>query len=254
MKDAVSACAAMGMRIAEPKTKRQSDLMAQTSIHDKWVPATDEDSEGTFKWLDGSLLEWSYWSGDEPNNWGNQEDCVVSGNNGKWNDISCSSNYGYVCITDQLVPPICADFTDTCRKLFIADPSVCRTHTQWAKRICPLTCGHCDSDKATCVPPPSPANSMLLTNQSSLMNIGDYVQHRCNPGYMTKSGDELGRGCLPDGTLSGQALECMESCPQRRRDGWYWDQTSQKCYGYFDTPSNFLDATSACTKIGMSVT
>ena len=255
------------MSMAEPKTQQENEMFTLAAhLHDAWVPATDEETEGSFKWPDGTTLATAGqqqnngtwlppWGDGEPNNWNNEEDCVVK-SGGKWNDIACSYNYGYVCVTAELTPPVCADFSDTCTQLFLDDPAVCRTHSPFATRICPLTCGKCHSDtkvKVTCDTPAIPANAFSVTSQSSgKMAVGDYVQHRCDAGYLLKRGDTV-RGCLVDGTVSGEAMECEESCPKRRQDGWHFDLTAQKCYGYFNSPVNLDQATTACTEIGMSI-
>ncbi|XP_039665095.1 CD209 antigen-like protein C [Perca fluviatilis] len=64
-----------------------------------WIGLTDSETEGTWKWVDGTPLTKSYWVSGEPNDeYG--EDCVEiryfdSENN--WNDVSCSIPLNWIC-------------------------------------------------------------------------------------------------------------------------------------------------------------
>ncbi|KAK3543812.1 hypothetical protein QTP70_028103, partial [Hemibagrus guttatus] len=65
-----------------------------------WIGANDRDSEGVWKWVDGTTLTSGFWSSGEPNNKGD-EDCVVSGYRSEpvpnWVDVSCSYEYIWIC-------------------------------------------------------------------------------------------------------------------------------------------------------------
>ncbi|XP_039667434.1 macrophage mannose receptor 1-like [Perca fluviatilis] len=43
----------------------------------------------------------SKWSQGEPNNLGKQENCVMKMKNDKWNDISCSNSYNFICYDED---------------------------------------------------------------------------------------------------------------------------------------------------------
>ncbi|XP_034044864.1 CD209 antigen-like protein E [Thalassophryne amazonica] len=61
-----------------------------SEIH--WIGLTDEEEEGTWKWVNGAPLNTTYWRSGEPNNGGNNEDCVVvvpSNSLHNWNDLNC---------------------------------------------------------------------------------------------------------------------------------------------------------------------
>ena len=54
---------------------------------------------------------WTNWAPQEPNDWGNGEDCVVMGTHERWNDIVCHSSRTVVCekdseFDDDLVPTL----------------------------------------------------------------------------------------------------------------------------------------------------
>ncbi|XP_029498351.2 C-type lectin domain family 10 member A-like [Oncorhynchus nerka] len=67
-----------------------------------WIGLTDKDIEGTWKWVDGTKLTTSYWTGKQPDNGdGNpifgEEDCAEIVMGWIWNDISCANHYNWVC-------------------------------------------------------------------------------------------------------------------------------------------------------------
>jgi Ca2+-binding RTX toxin-like protein len=60
-----------------------------------WTGYTDEQTDGTFKWVDGSTSNFTNWNTGEPNNADydvNGEDYIhfITGTNGKWNDLANS--------------------------------------------------------------------------------------------------------------------------------------------------------------------
>jgi len=54
-----------------------------------WIAASDQETEGTWKWTDGSTVPSQYWASGEPNDLGG-EDCAYVRPSGNWNDIRCS--------------------------------------------------------------------------------------------------------------------------------------------------------------------
>jgi len=71
--------------------------MAISKNQDIWIGFTDETDEGTFVWSDGTEVDYTNWSGGEPNNWSGDEDCTVVRSNGSWNDLSCTRQAAFVC-------------------------------------------------------------------------------------------------------------------------------------------------------------
>ncbi|XP_077997842.1 macrophage mannose receptor 1-like [Glandiceps talaboti] len=63
-----------------------------------WIGLDDITVEGEMKWADNSLMTYSDWRSGEPNNSGGNEDCGhLRRGDGKWNDMSCSENNGFIC-------------------------------------------------------------------------------------------------------------------------------------------------------------
>ncbi len=69
-----------------------SDMLPE---HERpWIGLTDKDSEGSFKWITGEPLDYTYWNTNQPDNYNNNEDYVhLFGSESKWNDNN--DNYTY---------------------------------------------------------------------------------------------------------------------------------------------------------------
>lgn len=61
-----------------------------------WIGLSDQESEGDFRWVDGSVPGFSAWYPGEPNDSGG-EDCTVAASDGFWNDLACSASLFSVC-------------------------------------------------------------------------------------------------------------------------------------------------------------
>ncbi|XP_030000931.1 C-type lectin domain family 4 member K-like [Sphaeramia orbicularis] len=65
-----------------------------------WIGLTDNETEGIWKWVDGTPLNTSYWHDKEPNNANSNENCGEIGYHGKlntWNDKPCHSENYWIC-------------------------------------------------------------------------------------------------------------------------------------------------------------
>ncbi|XP_060744865.1 CD209 antigen-like protein A [Tachysurus vachellii] len=59
----------------------------------------DRDSEGEWKWVDGTPLTTAYWAEGEPNDSGGEDCAEISGRqeNKVWNNLPCSSKQLWIC-------------------------------------------------------------------------------------------------------------------------------------------------------------
>ena len=74
---------------------------------DYWIGLTDAETEGDWKWIDGSKLTgYTNWMTGQPNNYNNQNCAIIkkgysSGTNkyfdGEWHDDRCSFTLSYIC-------------------------------------------------------------------------------------------------------------------------------------------------------------
>jgi len=93
---AAEACLGRGMRITSIHSQAENDFIFDMVTDLPWIGLSDEDHIDTFKWSDGTALDYVHWADGQPNQ-GN-EDCVRLGDNhGLWYDTSCMWLYGVVC-------------------------------------------------------------------------------------------------------------------------------------------------------------
>ncbi|XP_069385574.1 C-type mannose receptor 2-like [Paralichthys olivaceus] len=65
-----------------------------------WIGLNDNETEGTWKWVDGTLLNTSYWHPGEPNSINSDEDCGMTMFNEdkyNWNDGQCNTLHFWIC-------------------------------------------------------------------------------------------------------------------------------------------------------------
>ncbi|KAJ8362974.1 hypothetical protein SKAU_G00118050 [Synaphobranchus kaupii] len=87
-------CVAMGATLAMVKTDEQMAFLANEGTPKHWLGLSDISTEGTWKWLDGSIPDKRLWVPGEPNNEG-EEDCGEI--HGQLNDIPCDRLRPWVC-------------------------------------------------------------------------------------------------------------------------------------------------------------
>ncbi|XP_059181114.1 CD209 antigen-like protein A [Centropristis striata] len=66
-----------------------------------WIGLTDRDTEGVWKWVDGSPLTTRFWFDGEPNSYQSKnEDCALTNyhdNKNNWNDAVCDNKNFWMC-------------------------------------------------------------------------------------------------------------------------------------------------------------
>ncbi|XP_036372269.1 CD209 antigen-like protein A [Megalops cyprinoides] len=91
--------------------ERGADLVIITSREEQefinslssrvWIGLTDSETEGTWKWVDGTRLTTEYWMSGEPNDADSGEDCaenlVTADKVTGWNDMPCSDKQKWIC-------------------------------------------------------------------------------------------------------------------------------------------------------------
>ena len=74
-----------------------------------YIGFNDIKIEGKFQWSDQSDVDFTSWYSRQPDNYWSREDCVemwpFSVHKGKWNDVHCSSELGYICQKDSSSKP-----------------------------------------------------------------------------------------------------------------------------------------------------
>ncbi|XP_047672622.1 uncharacterized protein LOC113660592 [Tachysurus fulvidraco] len=84
-------------------TEEQEFISKNFAGTEAWIGLNDTYTEGTFKWVDGSPLTTKFWWNGEPNDYGQNEDCVITGftkamsNISTWADYPCDNPVVGIC-------------------------------------------------------------------------------------------------------------------------------------------------------------
>lgn len=99
---AESDCVAKGGNLASVHSSQENDFIKKL-IKDKgdntaWIGGSDEATEGTWTWTDGTPFDFKDWSGVEPNDSGGVEDCLFmyKENGYTWYDAKCVDDYTWI--------------------------------------------------------------------------------------------------------------------------------------------------------------
>ncbi|XP_030643636.1 C-type lectin domain family 4 member F-like [Chanos chanos] len=96
-------CTKQGADLVTINNKEEQDFLLSVVKSTVWIGLTDRDTEGVWKWVDGTALNTGYWDEGQPNTGGDNdhEDCTASyqKNNrlNSWRDASCSTSFSWVC-------------------------------------------------------------------------------------------------------------------------------------------------------------
>ncbi|KAL7856132.1 hypothetical protein AOLI_G00197360 [Acnodon oligacanthus] len=79
--------------------EEQEIITSMLGSNQAWIGLTDTETEGKWKWVDGSALTTAYWMGGEPNNQGDEDCGEILGPADKkvWNDRPCSYTQRWIC-------------------------------------------------------------------------------------------------------------------------------------------------------------
>jgi hypothetical protein len=93
---AEAACEAFGRHLVTIEDDAENILVGDVAYaltyNASWIGYNDNDTEGTFTWVDGSTSTYSHWNGGEPNDSGG-EDCTGTNYGAMygWNDFPCTT-------------------------------------------------------------------------------------------------------------------------------------------------------------------
>ncbi|KAK2919414.1 C-type lectin domain family 4 member M-like [Channa argus] len=97
-------CQSMGADLAIIKTQEEMEFVNGLYSADKevWIGLTDEGVEGHWRWVDGTLLNKTFWAKGQPNSYdGRNQDCVEfwhrATSRGEWNDENCNVEQNWMC-------------------------------------------------------------------------------------------------------------------------------------------------------------
>ena len=101
--DARTTCQDMGYDLAVIGSEDENlwiyDRAADILGSQVWIGLHDLDEEGSWFWVDGSAPMYTAWADNEPNDWGDGEDCaeMLRWEDPTWNDSSCAQEEYFIC-------------------------------------------------------------------------------------------------------------------------------------------------------------
>ncbi|XP_034044863.1 hepatic lectin-like [Thalassophryne amazonica] len=90
--DSKAECEKLAAHLVTISSEDEQQFITGKISEGHWIGLSDEEEEGTWKWVNGEPLNTTYWLSGEPNNTGNNEDCAVvlpSKSLINWNDLNC---------------------------------------------------------------------------------------------------------------------------------------------------------------------
>ncbi|XP_075397820.1 CD209 antigen [Tenrec ecaudatus] len=97
-KEAASACKDDGAQLAIIDSAMEQNFLRYWDVRKNqrtWIGLSDHHIEGSWRWVDGTPLQLSFWMRGEPNN-AEDEDCVELVDDG-WNDNRCTAQNFWLC-------------------------------------------------------------------------------------------------------------------------------------------------------------
>ena len=100
--DARDHCRRDGGSLAMPKTAASQDVIRRLSTSAgsmrPWIGISDEETDGVYRFVDGSRVETDYFYRNEPNG-RSRENCVYAHERrlGKWFDEICTREFHFIC-------------------------------------------------------------------------------------------------------------------------------------------------------------
>jgi hypothetical protein len=108
--EARAACQAWDADLVEIGSQEENLQLAEHIAGSAWIGATDEEEEGTFRWVGGGVVEFMAWADGQPNNLEGLEDCaVLDAADARWTDVSCVDSFGQQALCERPEPASAAD-------------------------------------------------------------------------------------------------------------------------------------------------
>ncbi|XP_067088362.1 CD209 antigen-like protein C isoform X2 [Osmerus mordax] len=90
-------CRERGAELAVINTREEQEFITRIVVSSwMWIGLTDQQTEGTWIWVDGTPLTTTYWNSGEPNDVNGGEDCAMILRVG-WNDFPCGNRLSWIC-------------------------------------------------------------------------------------------------------------------------------------------------------------
>ncbi|XP_072042888.1 EGF-like repeat and discoidin I-like domain-containing protein 3 [Amphiura filiformis] len=108
--EANKSCSDMGSQLVSIHSQEEQDFLAghiryhqQVTSFGYFIGLNDIDNETTWKWTDGTQVDFNAWNEDEPNNIGDEDcagmygDITQLDSRGLWNSFQCDASMAYIC-------------------------------------------------------------------------------------------------------------------------------------------------------------
>ncbi|KAL5020485.1 hypothetical protein ScPMuIL_003377 [Solemya velum] len=206
-------CSKYNAVVAHAKTEEDTAFLTSLAMEERsfWISLNDTATEGSFVWEDGTDLGWSNWQTDQPNDFGDDQDCVVvTYKKREWDDVNCEAGdfHSFICTLKLSDNSMCTDWSPDCAQLISEVPDSCTQFPGFVREMCPASCSQCGDGDITCVKPENPANAEESPMANTVILPGQYFTYQCNAGYSLAEGSPI-RTCLITGDLSGTPPMCL---------------------------------------------
>lgn len=110
---AKTACEKMGGHLASIHNQQEQEVIESLIVNKNvafWLGGNDSETEGVWKWEDGTAWDYDNWAPDEPNNddtyYGHEDYLEISSYTGFWNDVPHRYNFNYGFIAEFYIDEI----------------------------------------------------------------------------------------------------------------------------------------------------
>ncbi|XP_020555811.1 asialoglycoprotein receptor 2-like [Oryzias latipes] len=98
-------CRARGADLVVINTEEENEFISALKKQQVWIGLTDRDLEGTWKSVDGSSLNLTFWGSGQPDDYDKEEDCGETNFEflGHWNDVPCHLSRQLICEKEEML-------------------------------------------------------------------------------------------------------------------------------------------------------